>query len=66
MNIERIEELYYQSCVFDLETGYFIRNDKEKFAQLIILECAGVNFNSTFKDGEFHAREVLEHFGVAG
>ena len=64
MNTERIEELYYQSCVVDLETGYFIRIDKEKFAQLIILECAGVNFNSTFKDGEFHAREVLEHFGV--
>ncbi len=38
--------------------------DKEKFAELIVKECAGVNYNSPFQDGEFHAREVLEHFGV--
>ena len=36
----------------------------EKFAELIVRECAGINYNSPFKDGEFHAREVLEHFGV--
>jgi len=38
--------------------------DCEKFAELIVRECAGVNYNSAFKDGEFCAREVLEHFGV--
>jgi hypothetical protein len=37
---------------------------KEKFAELLVKECASVNYNSPFQDGEFHAREVLEHFGV--
>ena len=36
----------------------------QKFAELIVKECAKVNYNSPFKDGEFHARELLEHFGV--
>ena len=36
----------------------------QKFAELIVRECAGINYNSSFQDGEFHAREVLEHFGV--
>jgi hypothetical protein len=36
----------------------------EKFAEALIRECAGVNYNSPFQDGEFHAREVLEHFGL--
>ena len=36
----------------------------EKFAELIVVECSGINYNSPFKDGEFHAREVLERFGV--
>lgn len=35
-----------------------------KFAELIVRECAGINLKSPFQDGEFHAREVLEHFGV--
>jgi len=38
--------------------------DKQEFAELIVRECAKVNYNSPFKDGEFHARELLEHFGV--
>jgi hypothetical protein len=38
--------------------------DLEKFAELIVRECAGINLKSPFQDGEFHAREVLEHFGV--
>lgn len=37
---------------------------EEKFAELIVKECAKVNYNSPFKDGEFHARELLEHFGI--
>ena len=36
----------------------------EKFAELIVKECSGVNYNSSFQDGEFHARELLEHFGI--
>ena len=36
----------------------------QKFAELIVKECSGVNYHSSFQDGEFHARELLEHFGV--
>lgn len=36
----------------------------KKFAELIVMECASINYNSPFQDGEFHARAVLEHFGV--
>ena len=36
----------------------------EKFAELIVRECVNVNYNSAFHDGEFCARELLEHFGV--
>ena len=35
----------------------------KEFAELIVRECASVNYNSAFNDGEFCAREVLEHFG---
>ena len=35
-----------------------------KFAVSIVRQCAGINLTSPFLDGEFHAREVLEHFGV--
>jgi hypothetical protein len=38
--------------------------DLNLFAELIIIECANVNYNSLFQDSEFHAREVLDHFGV--
>jgi hypothetical protein len=36
----------------------------EKFAILIVKECSGINYNSSFQDSEFHARELLEHFGI--
>jgi hypothetical protein len=32
--------------------------------ELVVRECSGVNYNSSFQDGEFHARELLEHFGI--
>ena len=60
---ERIKELAR-------EAGLLVHNPEgvptklEKFAELIIKECSGVNYHSSFQDGEFHARELLEHFGV--
>jgi hypothetical protein len=57
---ERIEQLAR-------EAGFYANPDIEKFekfAELIVRECSGVNYNSSFQDGEFHARELLEHFGV--
>jgi len=71
---ERIWQLAEQIVCFEQdmdgsmepnEDGQWIRVDElEKFAWLIVKECANVNLNSTFQDGEFHAREVLEHFGI--
>ena len=48
---------YSGKCGMDAE-------EFEKFAELIIKECSGVNYHSSFQDGEFLARELLEHFGV--
>ena len=54
------EETINQQISKNAELGTFA----EKFAELIVRECALVNFRSDFSDGEFHAREVLEHFGI--
>jgi hypothetical protein len=67
---KRIKQLAEQAGVFVGDFAgaglYSIHNKEEveKFAELIVRECASVNYNSPFQDGEFHAREVLEHFGV--
>ena len=72
---ERIKELaeqadiqFYKSYVpetgFKYEGTEVTVEDLKNFAELIVRECAGINYNSSFKDGEFHARELLEHFGV--
>ena len=47
-----------------VEAVVFKPEDLKKFAELIVAECSGVNYHSSFQDGEFHARELLEHFGV--
>jgi hypothetical protein len=66
---EKIKEPYY-SLMYKASEGW---NDHlfqvppellEKFAEMIVRECVGVNYNSAFKEGEFCARELLEHFGV--
>ena len=64
---ERIEKLIEQCTVQEFSdcTGGFETFDKEKFAELIVRECAGiVKFTPT---GVSHARiiEIIkEHFGV--
>jgi fido (protein-threonine AMPylation protein) len=59
---ERIRELSKEAWSWAEQRDYL--DPTEKFAELIVRECANVNYNSPFQDGEFHAREVLEHFGV--
>ena len=74
---ERIEKLYVQSFVTDIyanvgpnDAELGIRFDPEKFAELIVRECADVCFRI---DGEYDGEEVLatwcgdgilKHFGV--
>ncbi len=70
---ERIRQLKLQASLwcdanipeqFSEETMGYGTAWEDKFAELIVQECANVNYNSPFQDGEFHARELLEHFGV--
>lgn len=39
MNV-RIQKLLDQASVYDTATGYFVRIDQEKFAALIVKDCA--------------------------
>ena len=62
---ERIKELAQQAEMAANNGDHVdVKIMMEKFAELIVWECVKVNYNSPFQDGEFHAREVLEHFGV--
>jgi len=56
---ERIKELADQAT--DKEHGYSFF-DREKFAELIIAECAG--FLRDTLDDHFAAEQLEEHFGV--
>ena len=68
---ERILELYKQAHLPDTaidpsnnmpyETTTF---SAEKFAQLIILECADICDAEEFTSGGGYAREIVKHFGV--
>ena len=65
---DRIEQCLYlsgltaQGCWDELDD--YAKQGIHKFADLIVKECSGVNYHSPFQDGEFHARELLEHFGI--
>ena len=61
---EKIKELAEQCRGNPMTSEFEPRFDREKFAELIVKECSGVNYHSSFQDGEFHARELLDHFGV--
>lgn len=55
---ERIKELAEQCTSYNDSDGWIF--DKEKFAELIILECAElVEYNS-----KGAGRDIREHFGV--
>lgn len=71
---ERIKELAEQANELDYETFdeynqktvQHYKFNKEKFAQLIILECASL-FPQTFTDEQYQRRidkSIKKHFGV--
>ena len=64
---ERIDKLIEQCTVQEFSdcTGGFEIFDKEKFAELIVRECANVA-NSGIDPAESHliGNDILEHFGV--
>lgn len=71
---ERIEQLAEQAGLWnDMEptrrsgryVGYMNVADVERFAELIIQECAHVGFNAAYPSkGVAVAVEIKEHFGV--
>ena len=64
---ERIKELYEQSLI--RETGkdhsgnpmLVIKQNPEKFAELIVLECVKAVMNGT-KEGDHYAQRIEQHF----
>ena len=38
----------------------------EKFAELLILECSSLCYNSNLKDSDAHAMNILNHFNIDG
>jgi hypothetical protein len=64
---ERIRELVKQATTIEEHKwGVSYDNfDKEKFAELIVRECAEVVSNQYSEDwGKWSNRMILEHFGV--
>lgn len=63
--IEQANEIVRQPASYtdDIKDGYrdVVVFNKEKFAELIIRECARVTFKGT---GPRSALNILEHFGV--
>lgn len=65
---DKFDELMYRAGItaqgcWDEMDGYD-RDAILNFAELIVRECALVNFRSDYSDGEFHSVEVLKYFGV--
>ena len=68
---ERIKELITQAGFephYEPDGTFSYSEQFEKFAELIVLECAGVTLD--YKNDDYyngwcdHSAEILEHFGV--
>jgi len=57
---ERIRELVEKSYIYDKQNDSSFFN-KEKFAQLIVQECADVVYD---RSGHATPQDLYEHFGV--
>jgi len=65
---ERIRELVEKSYIYDKQNDSSFFN-KEKFAELIVQECAEIAYNKQYKHSSAHtrgdcAKAIKEHFGV--
>lgn len=66
---ERIEELAEQSCFDEIGKDYSLyfnltKDKVEKFAELIIRECANICIERKLTPSVFTGEELLEHFGI--
>ena len=62
-----IKKLAEQAGFIDRGTNHtaYMNFDHEKFAELIVRECAGVCENSNYQFGTIFTKMIKEHFGVA-
>jgi hypothetical protein len=66
---ERIKEIWEEATVSVWpRPGKFTAGEYdyhiEKFAELIVRECASICYNSGFADPDAHAQNLLFHFNV--
>ena len=69
---ERIRELIKQADIefdvssdhYGVDTAVVIPYDLDKFAELIVRECAKWMSDGNIPDGFYEAGRMLEHFGV--
>jgi len=68
---ERIRELAEQAGMFRTKYGLYKDGlgpdegvDLEKFAELIVIECASICYNSSLKDPDTHAQNLMFHFNI--
>lgn len=65
---ERIKEIVKQATeeVMRNTPSFLVTNEmwQEKFAELIVRECADICYNREYTDGSRYGDEIIEHFGV--
>jgi hypothetical protein len=74
---DRMTELYAAACLYarekqldrkseDKDVGEFVKCMSEKFAELIVKECAGIAFDTYAESNGADSGEstILKHFGV--
>ena len=62
----RIKELILEAGFPKFDEMYVVSDGKEldKFAELIVLECASICYNSGLKDPDTHAQNLMFHFNI--
>jgi hypothetical protein len=67
---ERIQDIA-EHCDFYVGNEWYMESPEEKqriwtekFAELIVQECASICYNSGFADPDAHAQNLLFHFNV--
>ena len=58
------DESWNPGEIVDWSTSY--DDELNKFAELIVKECANICYHTTTDDGEFHAMNLLYEFNIDG
>lgn len=65
---EILEHCLYESgltadgCWNELDD--YAKESIERFAELIVIECASICYNSSLKDPDAHAQNLMFHFNI--